>query len=82
MIGDYAATGDLNHCHSMQANRYDRTLSGSKNCMEYRYNWLNTIYVLFQTLDNNVIQIRMNNQGFNAEQIKRIYIQRGKLFED
>ncbi len=31
---------------------------------------------------NDIIQIRMNNQGFNAEQIKRIYIQRVKLFEN
>jgi hypothetical protein len=51
--------------------------------MEYRYNPLNTIWVSFQTLNkNNFIQKQMNNQGFNAEQIKRIYIRRVKLFED
>jgi|LakMenEpi03Aug12_release.lakeMendotaPanAssembly.Ray.scaffolds.fasta_scaffold223675_1 ribosomal protein S8E len=51
--------------------------------LEYRYNPQNTIYVSFQTLDkNDVIQMRMNNQGFNAEQIKRIYIWRVKPFED
>jgi hypothetical protein len=53
--------------------------------MEYGYDPPNTIYVSFQTLDkNNVIQIRMNNQGFNAEQITwmYIYIQKVKLFED
>ncbi len=41
--------------------------------MEYGYNPPNIIYVSFQSLDNNdIIQIQMNNQGFNAEQIKRI----------
>ena len=51
--------------------------------LEYRYNPQNTIYVSFQTLDkNDVIQMRMNNQGFNAEQIKRVYIWRVKPFED
>ncbi len=43
--------------------------------MEYGYNPPNTIYVSFQILDkNDVIQRRMNNQGFNAEQITQIYI--------
>ncbi len=41
----------------------------------------------FRPIDkNDVIQIQMNNQGFNAEQIKwiyiYIYIQRVKPFED
>ena len=46
-----------------------------QNCMEYGYNPPNTIQVYSQILDkNNVIQIRMNNQGFNAEQITQIYI--------
>jgi hypothetical protein len=54
---------------------YDCTLSVSKNCMEYRYNLPITIHVSFQILDqNDVIQIGMNNQEFNAEQIKRINI--------
>ncbi len=64
---------------------YDCTLSVSTNCVEYGYNPPNTNLVSFQTLDqNNVIQIGVNNQGFNAEQIIRIYIyiQRVKPFED
>jgi hypothetical protein len=55
----------------------------NQKLLEYRYNPLNIIWVSFQTLDkNNVIRIQINNQGFDAEQIKRIYIQRVKPFED
>jgi hypothetical protein len=46
-----------------------------QNCMEYGYNLPSTIQVSFQTLDEkDVIQIQMNNQGFNAGQITWIYI--------
>ncbi len=49
--------------------------SVSKTCIEYGYNPPNTILVSFQVLDKkDVIQMQMNNQGFNAEQITRIYI--------
>jgi hypothetical protein len=39
--------------------------------------------ILSDPRSENVIQIWMNNQGFNAEQIKRVYISREwKPFEE